>query len=896
MRFFATMLLLLWPGAALPAGTPAYTIETVAGAETASGDGMRAVLAELGAVQGIAADRQGNVYFSDCDNHRVRKVDAHGILITVAGTGSAGFSGDNGPGAAAQLNLPYGLAFDRSGNLYIADLGNNRVRKLSPDGTISTGAGSGVKGSLGDGGPAQSAQLASPRNVAVDGAGNLYISEFEGHRIRKVTADGRIATVAGTGLAGYGGDGGLATDAQLSFPAGLAVDYAGTVYVADSQNQRVRQIAASGVIMTVLGSDPGTALSTPTAVAVDGAMTLYVVDGNPAVRAYSSAHRWFTVAGTAVAGVQGDGGPAWAAQLEAPHDVTVNPAGDLLIADGLRVRKVAPTQVITTIAGDGYLHAVGDGGPALQAVLFQPSSVALDFSANLYIADRGTQRVRVVASDGSIATFAGNGAAGYDQDQIPAAAAALNAPWGIALDLAGNLFIADTGNSRIREVDVTRRIATYATGGLAAPRGVCVDRNGAVYIVDTLNHRVLRTARGGAASAVAGTGVPGDSGDGGPAQLAQLNQPGACAVDSRGNLFIADTLNHRVRVVSPAGVIQTAAGSGAAGFSGDDSEAPAAALNAPRGIAVDDNGDIFIADSGNQRIRLVTPDGTIHTIAGQAAAGFDGDGGDGRLARLNAPGGMVLDGAGDLYFADTGNNRVRRLVPRTVFEQAAATGLVIVNAASSMPGAVAPGEVVTIYGSSLGPLTGVSADLSADGTAPTMLAGVQVRFNGVSAPVFYAQAGQINTQVPYGLDGSGPAVVEVYYQEQFVATAIATVAPAAPALYSAATNQDGGINSQSNPAPRGTVVTFYATGEGLTDGPNIAGQPAAPPYPRPLLPVSLAIGGAAVELPYVGAAPGCCGLLRIDAVVPADGVASGAVDVQLSIGAAHAPLISLWVQ
>ena len=183
-------------------------------------------------------------------------------------------------------------------------------------------------------------------------------------------------------------------------------------------------------------------------------------------------------------------------------------------------------------------------------------------------------------------------------------------------------------------------------------------------MVDTANHRVLQAAPQALVVTAAGNGAPGDAGDGGPARLAQLNQPSACALDSAGNLFIADTGNHRIRKVDPSGTISTVAGTGAAGFSGDGGPATAASIYAPRGVVVDDNGDIFIADTGNNRIRQVTPDGLIHTIAGQDAAGFSGDGGPAASAQINAPGGLLLDGAGDLYFADTGNNRVRRLVPQ----------------------------------------------------------------------------------------------------------------------------------------------------------------------------------------------------------------------------------------
>jgi sugar lactone lactonase YvrE len=197
------------------------------------GDGGPATAAQISNIQGIAVDRWGNLYLSDTDNHRVRMISTSGVITTLAGTGAAGFSGDGGPATAAQLNLPYGLAADLAGYVYVADLGNDRVRRIGPDGVITTVAGNGNRGSSGDGGAATSAQLLTPRNVAVDAAGNLYFSEFEGHRVRKVTPDGRISTVAGTGVAGFRGDGGSAVNAQLAFPAGLAGDRLGALYIAD---------------------------------------------------------------------------------------------------------------------------------------------------------------------------------------------------------------------------------------------------------------------------------------------------------------------------------------------------------------------------------------------------------------------------------------------------------------------------------------------------------------------------------------------------------------------------------------------------------------------------------------------------------------------------------------
>jgi uncharacterized protein (TIGR03437 family) len=889
-----------------------YGIETVAGSASI-GDGGPATAAQIGAIQGIATDRFGNLYLSDTNHHRVRKIATTGTITTVAGTGTAGFGGDGGPATSAQLNLPYGVAVDLAGYLYIADLNNNRVRRVSPDGTINTYAGSGGQGSSGDGGPATSAEMLSPRNVTVDAAGNLYIAEFAGHRVRKVAPSGLISTAAGTGIAGFAGDGGPATAAQLAFPAGLALDRQGNLYIADSQNQRVRKILSGGQISTVLGGTGTYSLLTPIAVTVDLAGDIFVADSTATVHEYTAGNAWIAAAGVAAAGFSGDGGPANAAQLTEPLDLAVDLGSNLYIADLVRVRKVATNGTIGTVAGDDYLHAVGDGASATAAVLNLPSAVALDSSGNLYIGDTGTARVRQVGPTGVIVTAAGTGAALPGGDGSVATATPLMNPMGVVVDQFGDVLIAETGAHRVREVSTGGRIYTMVGTGVAgtgpeslpptetqlrAPRGLCLDRAGDLYVVDTGNHRVLLVPPGGLVTTAAGNGAPGSGGDAGPAPLAQLNQPSACTLDSSGNLYIADTWNHRIRRVDINGFIATVAGAGVAGYSGDEGPATAALLNAPAGVAVDDNGNIFISDTGNSVIRQVTTDGAIHTIAG-ATAGFAGDGGPALSAAIDSPSGILLDGAGDLYFADTDNNRIRRLVPTGVVTPPLVTPpppLSIVNAASLSPGAVAPGEVITIYGSGLGPQNGVGALIDPTGLLANSLAGAEVRFDGLPAPLFYVQANQINVQVPYTVAANTVTGIEVFYQGVSVNTVSVPVVASAPGIFSVAVNQDGTYNSAANPAPRGTYLTFFATGEGLTNGPNISGQPAAAPYPQPSLPVTVTVSGMTSQVAWYGSAPGLVGLLQVDMLVPGGFVPSGAVPLALTVGTSVSPALTIWVE
>jgi uncharacterized protein (TIGR03437 family) len=894
------------------AGTvpPSYRIETMAGSANL-GDGGLATAAQFGTIKGIALDPWGNLFIADTDHHRVRKVAPAGIVTTVAGTGVAGFSGDSGPAAAAQLNLPYGLACDLAGYLYVADLGNSRVRRIAPDGTISTYAGNGVAGSGGDGGAAVDAHLLSPRNVAVDSLGNLYISEFGGHRVRRVTPDGKISTAAGTGISGFNGDG-AAASTQLNSPAGLALDRTGALYIADSANNRVRKLSL-GAVTTAGGPWTG---STPVAVAADLNGTVYMGDAGPVLdsNTANAGVQWARFAGAGGNGFAGDGGPAAQALLAAVWDVAADNQGNLYLADGVRVRRIDRRGIIQTVAGDGYLQSVGDGQAATSAMLFQPSAVTLDNAGNLYIADTGTNRVRQVAPAGAIRTFAGTGFAGPGTDQTTAVKSNLFSPMSVAMGPAANLLIADTYNHRIRSVDLNGLISTVAGTGVAgrgaegvpaalmnlrAPRGVCVDRAGNLYVVDTGNHRVLRVLPGGTTQTAAGNGSPGDAGDGGPAALAQLNLPSACTLDTAGNLFLADTGSHRIRKVTPGGRISTVAGTGIAGSAGDETAATAAQLDSPAGIAAQDDGNLYIADTHNHRIRQITPEGAIHTIAGQGTAGYSGDGGAATAAQLYNPEGLALDGAGNLYFADSGNSRVRRLAPQQVAPPApvvAPPTLSALNAASLAQGPVAPGEILVLFGDGLGPSTGVAGAPDASGLLPTLVAGAEVLFDGIPAPVLYAQYGQINVQAPYAIAGNATTHAEVFYQGKSAGTVDLAVAAANPALYPVVVNQDGSLNTESSPAPRGTIVAFFATGEGLTDGANISGMAAQAPYPRPRQTVAVTMGGISADLLYAGAAPGQVGELQVNARVPGGFLPTGQVAVQLSVGVFNAPVATIWVK
>ncbi|HTB16755.1 MAG TPA: hypothetical protein VK708_01510 [Bryobacteraceae bacterium] len=539
--------------------------------------------------------------------------------------------------------------------------------------------------------------------------------------------------------------------------------------------------------------------------------------------------------------------------------------------------------VINTYAGNRTAGFSGDGGAPTSAQLDLPLGLALDSSNNLYIVDSANQRIRKI-SGGNISTVAGNGTGGYSGDGAAATAAELLDPSAVAVDSAGNLYIADTNNHVIRMVSTSGTITTIAgdnTGGYAGdtgaavdaelefPTGVAVDGAGNIYIADSGNN-VIREVSGGIINTIVG-GFPGQF----------LNDPESVAVDSSGNLYISEQSGYRISKFSN-GTLTTLAGNGQGGFSGDNGPATSASLFQPSGIALDSKGYLYICDTLNGRIRKISPGGIITTIAGLGTPGYFGDGGPATGALLFFPHGVVVDPSGNVYISDTDNYIVRSLKPQTPSIASGGVG----NAASFTP-KFSPGALATVFGADFTG-TGLEATASTLPIAPS-LGGVSVQVNGVSAPVLYASSTQINFQIPWETKvGSASVLVSV---NGLPSSAVSiTVQAAAPGLFvqgthAAALNSDFTLNDDSNPAKGGATILAYLTGAGAVthqpadgaaagSGSNLSTVTAT---------VTASIGGQNAVVSSTSLAPGFVGLWQANIVVPA-GLPQGDAPLLVTVG------------
>jgi hypothetical protein len=661
------------------------------------------------AVLSMAADASGNLYFVDgygytggpARSNSVFKIDPSGSITRFAGNSRTGFSGDGGQATSASLSSPRSVAADSAGNVFIVDAGNQRVRRVSPDGIIITVAGGG-NAVLGDGGPATGGQLNYPQSIAVDGRGSLLIGELG--RVRKVSADGTITTVAGGGP-NIAGDGDPATSARLSTVVYVAVDGAGNLFLGDqgydeytdSYGYRLWKVSPGGLISTL----PPIPLCCYGGMSADAAGNLFVAAGPNIWKVAPNAAESILAGNGTYGPPSGDGQLASRAQLNGPTAVTVNAAGDLLLADnaGRNVRKVTADGIIRAVASIPVLPPAvsGDDGPAsgvqLQlavAGLATQSGLAADSAGNLYVAETGAHRVRKVSPSGTITTVAGVGAPRCSGpstclplgDGGPAVNAALTYPTSVAVDSAGNLFIADYANFRVRKVSPDGLITTVAgtgsapawqreatdgalaTGSAIIPSHVAVDGAGNLYIEESQYGDVRKVSPDGAIQTVASsaTGSP------------YYGFISASTVDRAGNLFVAGSVcdddgncSLSVRKFSPAGVISTIAighpiSIQPASSTGDGGPATQAQLGFVSGLAVDFAGNLFINDLFDQRVRKIDPNGIITTVGGNGIPGYSGDGGPAMSASVDHPLGVTVDASGNVYVSDF-NQAVRLLRP-----------------------------------------------------------------------------------------------------------------------------------------------------------------------------------------------------------------------------------------
>jgi uncharacterized protein (TIGR03437 family) len=570
---------------------------------------------------------------------------------------------------------------------------------------------------------------------------------------------------------------------------------------------------------------------------------------------------------------------------------------------GLVVPLFGQGLTVTTVAGDGVLGFAGDNGPAVNAEIWAIAGIAVDNAGNIYISDTGNSRIRKVnAATGIITTIAGNSIRGYSGDGGPATSASLQFPHGIAVDGNGNVYIGD-GNQVLRKVDTSGIITTIAgtnvygysgDGGLATKAqvslatGIVIDPAGNIIFADSDNNAIRKITPLGIISTIAGTGTAGHTGDGGPAIGATLNDPGSVSLDAAGNLYIAEPTNNDVRMITPQGIISTVAGSTALGHGGDGGLAINAQLDDPQGAILDQAGNLYITDEDNQLIRMVSPSGIINTIAGNGTKGFAGDGGPSVDAQVFLPEGIALAPNGTIYFVDSGNNRIRALVPPpiTALPSIKTGGVISASAFGALP-AISPGGWIEIYGSNLAVQTNSWAGVNFTGpAAPTSLIGTSVTIGGAPAFIEYVSATQINAQVPSGV-ATGPQSLIVKTPAGSTAAYTVTVNAAEPGLLAPPSFDVGGTQYvvalfpdqstyvlppgaipgvTSRRAQPGDVLTIYGVGFGAVTPAISAGQVVAEANSIPGF--QIMFGSTTATTQYAGLAPSAIGLYQFNVVVP----------------------------
>jgi mucin-19 len=716
--------------------TQAGVVSTFAGQATAGFSDATGTNAMFNFPFGITIDSNGNLYVCERFGNRVRSISPSGVVATVAGQTTAGFS--DATGTNAMFSGAYGICIDSSNNLYVADRGNNIVRRVTLAGVVSTIAGSTLASGFSDA-TGTNARFNGLFDVKVDASNIIYATESLGNRVRRVTTTGVVTTLAGSGTATYSD--GVGTNAWFNGPSGLVIDSIGNMYVSDQQGHRIRRIELAGVsVSSYAGSGTATftdgngvfaGLNNPSGICMDANRTMYVADfNNHRIRRITASGDVSVLAGSGVAGYAD--GLGTNARFNQPNALCLDSSGNLYVTDQSNhvIRRITPTGLVSTFAGNGV--AGFSDATGTNAQFNSPYGVCIDSTGILYVTEFNGHRVRRINLSRAVTTYAGTGTAG--STNATGTNASFNNPSGICIDTSGNLYVNEYTGCLVRRVSTSQVVTTLAGGGVSGstdgvgtnarfwdmfmscidsqnnillldrnhrvrkvsqsgvvttlagsgtatfldgigtnagfnvPVGICTDSLGVVYVADYTNNRVrmitppmnVTTFAGSSQGFSDGTGIS-----------SQLNTPSGIAMDASGNMYVTEAGSRRIRKITPTGVVTLLAGNGTSGFS--DATGTNALFNNPQGIVVVPSGNnIYVSDTGNNRIRVITSAGLVTTLAGQATAGFSDA--TGTNALFNEPRGIAIDVNGNIYVADRGNNRIRRVTASGVVTTFAGSG------------------------------------------------------------------------------------------------------------------------------------------------------------------------------------------------------------------------------
>jgi sugar lactone lactonase YvrE len=626
-----------------------YAFATLAGIPPGKIDGSGAA-ARFQRPYAVASDSVGNVYVADIYNHTIRKVTPDGTVTTLAGVpGDRGYI--DSQGAAARFAYPNAIAI-RDGILYVADGGNAAIRKITADATVSTVAG----GTVGTGSALPFYSLAG---IAVDNAGNIYVTDNQ--TVRRVTPAGAVSTMAGNPNSPWYQDG-QGSAAYFNYPQGIAVNDAGTIFVADTENHAIRFVTPDGYAGTAsyFPSPVGTGAQTPhifpRGIAIDSAGSIYVADTSAAIIRKLTSEGAPIVAGAVYAYGSADG-DGTAARFFDPVGLTFDPAGNLIVADASNatIRKISPSLEVSTLAGRASPGIAN--GPAGSAQFGRPAGVARDRQGNVYVADTLNHTIRKITPAGVVSTFAGSPGE-YGAADGNGSNARFATPKGVAVGPGDNIYVADTAYSSIRKITPAGDVSTVAvlnnypnyqswppTMVSARPEGLAVDSSGSIFVAGTAISAIIKITPAGEVSTFAGQPNR-HSFRNGTGMEAWFNRPCGIAVDSSGNLYVADTNNRHLRKITPHAVV-TSLPSG-----------PNSGSNQIKGVAVDGDGNVFFATSFDAEVRKLKPSGEVTMLGGLSREWQSADG-VGSAARFSSPSAIAVDAAGRLYVADTNNNTIR---------------------------------------------------------------------------------------------------------------------------------------------------------------------------------------------------------------------------------------------